>query len=699
MRKRNLNVSDEFDDEDFDDEGLSAGQVVDGEVTARRLLNPLFFIASLWDLTSAWMMSRPWSALVAGLPAILGASLALVVLAMTAEIEASRFTGRYQLAMQDARSNKDKTAESLWRRALMEMDPLNPQYRFEWALFCDEDGRADQARRVMDELAGGPSGGYVPAHLWIARQLVKQSKTTEPEQQEAIRHLESVIAIEPQSPEANAQLADLYLRRGQLDKAESCLTKAVQWFPHLRVPLAQVLARREEKGKAQWQLAQATDEIRTWLKRKPDDVESRLALADGLQLLGQSDAAEEVLVQASDGTDGRIRERLARTFVAKAARLRFAQTAADRESRRDFVLAGWRYAPNSPAVLDELAQLLNDGISLDQKVREQMAAEFDEQLGKDSKQPRLHLLLSLLLVQEGKTQPALEHLAIAANQDPQYGTQLGRTLRQLGQQKEAATAFEKAAARLSSEIASRPDDVALRIACADVQIELKRWQDARKVLQDGYELSHDSSYLHPLSQVIVSQFDACRAAGDPPQRQLDLLRDALTTWPESSYALTRLSELAFRSDSVGESARAELNKLRSSGARSQVLQLLGIAASKTGQSDLSLEYFTHAACLEVRDPFIQNNLAFALSEHNPPDLQRALELADSAVDKAPKQPEFRATRGEIYLKLKRWSDAEKDLNTALEAGLDRADVHASLATAYEQLKRPELAERHRKRRL
>jgi uncharacterized protein HemY len=79
---------------------------------------------------------------------------------------------------------------------------------------------------------------------------------------------------------------------------------------------------------------------------------------------------------------------------------------------------------------------------------------------------------------------------------------------------------------------------------------------------------------------------------------------------------------------------------------------------------------------------LQNNLAFALLSRNPSDARRALQLVNSALQKRPKHHEFLATRGMIYLRLQRWSDAAADLKAALEAGIDRQDIHAGLAVAY-----------------
>ena len=196
--------------------------------------------------------------------------------------------------------------------------------------------------------------------------------------------------------------------------------------------------------------------------------------------------------------------------------------------------------------------------------------------------------------------------------------------------------------------------------------------------------------------MLVSEHDAVPAGDDQPRQRLALLQECLKIWPESPYGLVRLAELALRSDEVGATALAELGKLQSSGSRSQVLQLLGVAAVKLDKYDKAFQYYVHVLSLEAKDPLIQNNLAVILRPRAAGPAV-GLELADLALKKAPNEGEFHETRGSILLKLQRWSDAAQELNAALEMGVDRPETHESLAVAYDQLKQPELADQHRQK--
>jgi Flp pilus assembly protein TadD len=95
-------------------------------------------------------------------------------------------------------------------------------------------------------------------------------------------------------------------------------------------------------------------------------------------------------------------------------------------------------------------------------------------------------------------------------------------------------------------------------------------------------------------------------------------------------------------------------------------------------------------------PAIANNLAWLLSQSAPPDLPRALQLADMAVEKSPREMNFRDTRGHILMKLGRWKEALADLEAALPTTPNPAEMHLSLAEVYRHLDAPAMAAEHQR---
>ncbi len=92
-----------------------------------------------------------------------------------------------------------------------------------------------------------------------------------------------------------------------------------------------------------------------------------------------------------------------------------------------------------------------------------------------------------------------------------------------------------------------------------------------------------------------------------------------------------------------------------------------------------------------------NNQAWILADTEPSRLSEALEAANRAIEIDEMHPEFRETRGQIFLKLEQWEAAAADLQQALNGDLPNlAEVHRALAKAYEQLGEDELAAAHRR---
>jgi len=77
-----------------------------------------------------------------------------------------------------------------------------------------------------------------------------------------------------------------------------------------------------------------------------------------------------------------------------------------------------------------------------------------------------------------------------------------------------------------------------------------------------------------------------------------------------------------------------------------------------------------------------------------PDLTRALALVQPMVEVMPNQPDFRNTRGQIYVKLGKWAAAVDDLEYALPLVLDKSATHTALAEAYQNLGMSALAAEH-----
>ena len=180
--------------------------------------------------------------------------------------------------------------------------------------------------------------------------------------------------------------------------------------------------------------------------------------------------------------------------------------------------------------------------------------------------------------------------------------------------------------------------------------------------------------------------------------RLALLERGLKYDPSNVALLDRLGAILRKGGPEGERARSTLQALIADGKGTPATHfVLGVAANEQGRVDEARLHWEQAFRLDPKLGVVANNLAWLLAHADPPDLNRALELANLAVEREPKAATFRGTRGVVLMKLKRWSDALTDLEAELAANPTSAELHQALAEVYENLGSAELAAQHRSR--
>ena len=115
-----------------------------------------------------------------------------------------------------------------------------------------------------------------------------------------------------------------------------------------------------------------------------------------------------------------------------------------------------------------------------------------------------------------------------------------------------------------------------------------------------------------------------------------------------------------------------------------------------GQIEQARVHWERAFELSPDMPVVANNLAWMIATAAEPDLPRALALANIAVERAPKELNFRHTRGNILFQMERYKEALGDLEAALPRYADNAELHMKLAITYEHLGVAAMAAEHRR---
>src|SRR5262249_52502651 len=153
-------------------------------------------------------------------------------------------------------------------------------------------------------------------------------------------------------------------------------------------------------------------------------------------------------------------------------------------------------------------------------------------------------------------------------------------------------------------------------------------------------------YRQALASVYLVWSDALARNGrDHFGDRLSLLECGLRYDPSNAGLLDRLSAATRLEGPEADKARAMLHGLLANGeAPATVHFALGLDAWQRGKTDEARLHWERAHQLAPQVGVIANNLALVLAQGQPPDLPRALELVNLALEHSPNQANFRDTR-------------------------------------------------------
>lgn len=222
---------------------------------------------------------------------------------------------------------------------------------------------------------------------------------------------------------------------------------------------------------------------------------------------------------------------------------------------------------------------------------------------------------------------------------------------------------------------------------AQLELALERWQATDK------EDSHPSVQLSALRR---RQFERLLGtATAAPARVAAALVEASRLQCPPSWIRKQVHTIARQRDE-SHSARLMWEQLvNESKASAELMQVVGTVAAGEGQIVVGRNIFQRITEADPDSPVAWNNYAWTLSQPPEADLPSALQAVDRALKLKPNDFRFRETRGQLHVKLQNWLAAVEDLEFALNGMPDSAEIHQSLAKAYDALSKPQLAELHR----
>jgi tetratricopeptide (TPR) repeat protein len=313
-----------------------------------------------------------------------------------------------------------------------------------------------------------------------------------------------------------------------------------------------------------------------------------------------------------------------------------------------------------------------------------------------------HGMLGEIYRVTSRLEQAETHLAKAVRSRPQLRLRLAEVHALRGDQQAARREAGYAVSYFRARARADLKDAQSRLTWADAVTFLEEFQEAVAILEEGLALEADgparSAYRGALGMVFSTWLDYLdRQKEASTETKFRLLDQGLGHDPSNSKLLERLVNWTRQEGPDAVAARASLQALLARGEASATVHLaLGVDAWQRGDRAAALVHLEAAHRLAPQMPVVANNLAWVVAHGPQPDLPRALQLVNVALERAPNEPSFRGTRGYILVRMEKWKDALPDLEAALSKDPKSTSLHQDLAETYDRLGVPAMAAEHRR---
>ena len=487
-----------------------------------------------------------------------------------------------------------------------------------YRLYTSTNRSADAANILNRKVTGNPQKGEYILQLASFYSLAHNK----PEMEKA---MQLFLANPGGDPKVHLKAGDFYAATGDwaaaLDQYTVGMAGEVQDKTDYEDRIARVLLLEDKKPEALRILSEVLD-------RKPDDKEA-LALRAGLFLAsGGSEKTREALQQFQALVEKNPDNTFLRFALSKAL-LESGNPGGARTELQQLV-------QKNPGFLDaqvSLADILNRMGSFAEAVEHAEAA-----VEIDPRNYRAQMLLGTSLMQAGELDRASTVLGNLSRQVPD-SVDVRIQIARLDIQKKS---FADAEAVYNKILKSNPGEVRAIAGLVDIDLAQKHPEQALARLHQELNRSHGSSPILFLTAVTAVRCGKFGEAIDDLQRLADKTPDSIDPQIELANVWRLRGDYPRAIDSLRKAALLQPKDPRPNAMLSTLLEM-------DNQHQEAKAMATKALNQKPDDAAAMNNLAFLLAK-NGDDLDEALKLSKTAVNKAPRQPYFEDTLAFIYLK-------------------------------------------------
>jgi tetratricopeptide (TPR) repeat protein len=419
---------------------------------------PLFYLLFLIDLiyvfTVQWWRTRRWFSLLRGLPAILCALAFLAIGPWYAGTSTGEWAGTYERAGNAALERGDwQSAMVYFRRSvLLSGDSMTAGYGL--ALTVERQGDVANARNLMLRIAPESQPGYPPAHLWLARTLMRQKTPLGPRDLDVLEHhLQQALRYAPQAAESRAGLARLYELRGKTDRAIEQLVHVVAQRPALNLTLARLYVQAGDSANAHRAAFRAGEHFQVRALAESGRSEDRLFWAASLVLQERYEDAEEVLNVGLAGPDP---QPFRNALVTLYLRWLGTVTASDEPDASLQLQLLERVLEHDPS--NQKAMVILCNLAIRQEASTDQAAELLNQLlQRDAAPPFILIGLGISALHHGESELALRYFRQNLQHNPQLPILLNNLAWALAHQNEAQLELAVQLGEAALQLAEHPE--------------------------------------------------------------------------------------------------------------------------------------------------------------------------------------------------------------------------------------------------
>lgn len=293
---------------------------------------------------------------------------------------------------------------------------------------------------------------------------------------------------------------------------------------------------------------------------------------------------------------------------------------------------------------------------------------------------------------------AVAALDKAAVTDPNYYQLIASIYKSQGRNSESKAALNKAANEFKKLLEKDRLNHRARVSYANALVQMEQHDEAKAILLQGNRIQPDAIIKRALSEFYVQQHNRAQKNGLNAAAQMKYLTDAINFDPYYAPAYSQMMRLFHDGTVSDESTQVIRTTFQNIVASDNPTPWAHLALSnilwREGKKDQAQFHLERAYALEKKIVIVLNNLAWMIAHSEDPDLERARELAETAVKQTPENLQARDTLGTIYLMLGRNRDAVGELEKALPGSSDKKATHKKLATAYKNLEMEDLSKIH-----